>query len=554
MDLIRKLLPDTSYLSRSHHIPLLDWVDKVSINLRGRKYSFHKHEYLRDIMEDAHPDQTYEKAAQVGISTSVLIKSLYVAEHLGKKTVYYFQDDGAVSDFSADRAEPMIQSTLYLQGRVGGVNRVGLRRIGPGSLYFRGLFTKGKVKSVDADYIVLDELDEAKPSHIQFATDRLMHSDLQWVTALSQPSIPGFGISKRFQDTDQRFFHLKCPSCGEWNCLELNWQSDPAANFIPIAGRRKKQYPEGATHYRGCKKCQKPLDMKVGKWVAKRPNALKRGYHLSQLYTQIKPPEAPNIATMLWSLYEDKKRSQAGLENFTISVLGFPFSGANARVNDELLDFMEQDYQFAFKGTGCFMGVDQGDVLTIVVGMCSGQYFKILYAEETESWKRLPYLMSQFGVMHCVVDAQPNKNSAKEFAIHHRDRVSIQYFGGKELKKGEELYEGKIVVPTVTADRTETLDGAIDRMEMGLVHLPSRSKATGSALSTIEDIRRHLKQLITKNEEGANGITKKVYLRGNGIENHYGMALNSALISAYGLGFNSPGPMVLPVFRGYGNA
>lgn len=554
MEFIRDLLPDTSYLSRSHHMPLLEWVDKVAINLRGHKYSFKKHEYLKDIMADSHPDQTYQKAAQVGISTSVLIRSLYVAEHLGKKTVYYFQDDGAVSDFSSDRAEPMIQSTLYLQGRVGGTNRVGLRRIGPGSLYFRGLFTKGKVKSVDADFIILDELDEAKPSHIQFATDRLMHSDLQWVTALSQPSIPGFGISKRFEDTDQRHFFIRCPSCGEHNCLELNWQSDPAVNFIPISGKQKKKYPDGATHYRGCKKCQKPLDMRVGEWVAKRPGALKRGYHLSQLYTQIKPPEAPNIATMLWKLFEDKRRSQAGLENFTISVLGFPFSGANARVTDELLDFMEADYQLAFKGTGCFMGVDQGDTLTIAIGMCSGQYFKVLYAEETESWKRLPYLMSQFGVRCCVIDAQPNKNSAKEFAINHRDRVYIQYFGGKELKKGEELYEGKTVVPVVTGDRTETLDGMIDRMEAGLVHLPSRKKSTGSALNTIEDIRRHLKQLVTKNEEGANGITKKTYLRGNGIENHYGMALNSALIAAYGLGFNSPGPMVLPVFRGYGNA
>ena len=78
-----------------------------------------------------------------------------------------------------------------------------MKQINAGSLYFRGLFSKGKAKSVDADAIFLDELDEAKKDNIQFAMDRLLHSDLQWVHALSQPSFPGEGIDERFVESDQ---------------------------------------------------------------------------------------------------------------------------------------------------------------------------------------------------------------------------------------------------------------------------------------------------------------------------------------------------------------
>lgn len=511
--------------------------------LRGKRYSLYKHEYLTQILSDTHPYQVFRKAAQVAISTTVLIKSLYVSDHLGRKVVYYFQDDSAVSDFSNDRCQTMIEESSYLTGRMRGINNVGLKQLGPGSLFFRGLFTRGKVKSIDCDFIVLDELDEAKPENVAFAIDRLMHSDLQWVCALSQPSVPGAGIDAEFSDTDQHFWHLICPSCGEYNCLELNFPD----NLLGIADIQKKSFPEGATHYRGCKKCGARLNPGAGEWVAKYPSRLRRGYHLSQLYTQIKPPAFPNLGTKFVREYEDYRRSQNRLARFMISVLGFPYAGGNARVTDELLELCEGDHGFSYSESGAFMGVDQGDTLTITVGILSGGRLLTVHAEETEDWGRLDFLMSQFGVRYCLIDAQPNKHSAKAFCARYPGRASIQYFGGKELKRGEELHEGKTVVPTVTVDRTVSIDGMIDRMEGGFIALPSRKKCSGAALSNLEDVRRHLKNLVARTEETAGGLLKKQYLRGS-IENHYGMSLNSMVLAAYELGMASAGPTVMPVF------
>jgi len=547
---LTRILPTEKFLPTSRRLTVPEWIVRAQIMLRGKHYNLAGHEYLHDIIHDHSPDQVFEKAAQVGISTVVLIKSLYVAEHLGKKAIYFFQDDAAVSDFSNDRALSMLQESPYLKNRVRDINNVGLKKIGPGSLYFRGLFTKGKAKSVDGDMVVLDEVSEMKEEHRALALDRVMHSNLQWVFALSQPNLPGDGIDAEFATTDQHYWHIMCPSCGHDNCLEHEFLE----TFRPIPSKLASGFPEGATHYRGCSKCEAKLNMKAGKWIAHQPTKRRRGYHLSQLYTQIRPAGFPNYATKVMTEYEESRRSQAKMARFVISILGFPYGGGAARVHDELLNACEGSYGFTHAGTGAYMGVDQGDVLTIAIGIRSGVRFKFLYFEETESWNRLDELMTRFGVEYCIIDAQPNKWNAKEFAAKHPRRVSIQYFGNTELRQAVELHESKWEINSVYVDRTESIDGFIDKMEIGLIEFPARAQTdSGLHLSRLEDMRRHLKKLIVKYEPRANGLMVRTYIRGPNIENHYGMACNSASIAAFEFG-REPGPMCMPVFRQVANA
>lgn len=71
-----------------------------------------------NIDAESRPDQTFLKGAQVGISTVVLLKALYVCDELDKKAIYFFQDDNAVSDFANDRCDPIIQNSPYLSSRI----------------------------------------------------------------------------------------------------------------------------------------------------------------------------------------------------------------------------------------------------------------------------------------------------------------------------------------------------------------------------------------------------------------------------------------------------
>lgn len=520
-----------------------DWLRYATIILRGEPYSLKRHEYLEQIIHDPSPDQTFLKAAQVAISTLVLLKSIYVAEYLGKKAIYFFPDDASVSDFSNDRCTPMLRNSPYLRSRVKDINNVGLKQVGDGSIYFRGLFSRGKTLSVDADFVILDEVSEMKDEHRALAHDRVMHSDLQWVHALSQPNIPGHGIDYEFATTDQHYWHIKCDACGFKNCMEIDFP----ANLIPIPSNKSKTFPEGATHYRGCSKCLARLNMANGVWISHQPSRKRRGYHLSQLYTQISPPGFPNYASKVMAEYEDSRRSQAKMSRFTISILGYPYGGGTARVTDELLNRCEGDYGVTYSDVGAYMGVDQGDTLTISIGVRSGERLKFVWFEETEHWRRLDELMERYGVHYCVIDAMPNKHSAKQFASKYPGRVSIQYFKQGPQTKRQEVYEGECNIEVINVDRTESLDSTIDKMENGSIQFPSRSLVSGALLSVVEDVRRHLKKLIVRYEYQDNGSVRRTYIGGANIENHYGMAVNSTAIAAFEYGGNY-GPMVLPVF------
>ena len=551
--------PPANFVPIKKRMPIWGWIKQCEIKVKGCiPYTTKGCEYLDQIILDDDPDQTWEKAAQVKISTWVLAKSLYVCEHLGLKALYFFQDDAAVSDFSNDRCLGMLQGSPYLMKQVRDINNVGLKRIGNGSLYFRGLFTKGKAKSVDGDFVIFDEVSEMNEKHRQLAKDRVMASNLQWIHALSQPDLPGHDIDFEFQSTDQHYWHLVCPSCGyKDNVLEMDFVA--GKNFLPVPEKLRagSSFPEGATHYRGCSKCGARLDPAKGIWVAHQPSRNRRGYHLSQLYTSIKPPKFANYASHIMNEYAESKRSQDRLSRFFISILGYPYAGGAARVTDDLLNSCEgpesEHYPWSYQEVGAFMGVDQGDNLTVSIGIRGGLNFYFSYFEETRDWDRLDALMAQFGVHYCVCDAQPNKYPAKEFAARWPGRVSIQYFAGKDLKMGEEPHKDeKTMIPYVTVDRTESIDNFIDKMEAGLIRYPARRLCESLPLSRLEDVRRHLKELIVRYDTDKSGRTQKTYARGPNIENHYGMSCNSATLAAYTFG-SQAATTVLPVFRRINN-
>ena len=106
----------------------------------------------------------------------------------------------------------------------------------------------------------------------------MAHSEFKEVWKLSNPTLPDYGIDKAFQETDQRYWLLKCQKCGEHTCLE-------------------DTFPDCLVEFRGrvirlCQHCRdKELHPSIGQWVAKKPSITdKRGRHYSQLFSQFVDP------------------------------------------------------------------------------------------------------------------------------------------------------------------------------------------------------------------------------------------------------------------------
>ena len=542
------LSPDAAERLRpKDKIALKEWTSKVDYTIDGNPCDLSRIPYVRGIYDDDCTTYVFRKGSQVAVTSWALAKALHGADELGMRWIYFLPTDTEMDDFVADRVKGVFDASEWLRGRLGNTDNIGLKKVGGGLVYFRGLWTKRRAKSVPADGLIFDEVDEINPENIAFGEDRVLASKWQVKIYLSVPSFSNYGIDKLFQDTDRRFLLIKCAKCGEWANIDEEFPN----NFLEIPQTQKKTFPDGAKYYRGCRQCGARLAMDSGEWVAQRPGERRHGYHVSRLYTLSSPPDYANPATFIMHEYQKSLSSQYERGRFVIAFQGMPFDGEGARINDELLESLEEDQGFLYAGQGCFMGVDQGDNLDISIYTRIGDRLALIYCEHTQEWGRLDMLMERYNVVMAGVDGNPNRNNAKRFAAKWKKRAFIQDFTGDELKDKLALFEGKDSCRWVTVERTQSLDSTVDFIDGRRLILPDRTRLSGKDQAAYERYRSHLCNLKSKLEDTPKG-RRVVYLRN--IANHQGMALNTARIAAFELGVKAPTTGTMPIFMKWGNA
>ena len=199
-----------------------EWAESSSIILDGRPFTFDRHEYLRVPYEDRHPDQVEMKATQLGLTSMAMLRAMYAARYGNYRGILYlFPLKSDVLDFSKGRISPLIADNPETIGRwVTDTDAAGIKKIWNTFLYLRGMVSRVGLKSIPVDLITFDELDEAPQKAVDKAQERMGHSELKESLKLSNPMLPDYGIDKAFQETDQRYWLVKCPSCGHYTCLE----------------------------------------------------------------------------------------------------------------------------------------------------------------------------------------------------------------------------------------------------------------------------------------------------------------------------------------------
>lgn len=557
MNLIRDILPEgaAERLRPKDPMSFLAWTQAADFSIDGNRFNLDRVPWLREIAEDDARVLVFRKGSQVAVSSFSLAKVMWGADQLGQRWIYFLPTDDEMDDFVADRVEKTIAESDYLTSRLGKTDNRGLKHLGPGLFYLRGLWTKRRAKSVPADGLVFDEVDEQKPENIAFGEDRVLASKFQNKIFLSVPSFSRYGIDALFADTDQRFFLHKCPSCGEWNSLDEDWPH----NFLEVPRNLKKSFPDGATHYRGCRWCGARLNIRDGVWIAKNPEKRTRGYHLSRLYTLTCPPDYPNVATYLWEEWQRAQGDSERLGRFIIAFRAMPFDGEGARLTEERLLELESGHGFLYSGRGTVMGIDQGNKLHVSIYVIeSGQRLRLIYCEVTQDWDRAADLFRRFGCYVAGIDRGPGVHSARGLAARFKGRAYLISYGNDEIESNpgepikrrvkQDLHKGKIPVPWCTVDRTNTLDDTTEFVDGAYLSLPDRGVLTGADLRSYEEFRLNITNLKWKFEDTPSG-RRRVYIKS---ENHHGMGLNYARIAAFELGVKPPAPDVSPVWMPMG--
>jgi len=452
--------------------------------LDGKAFSWDHHEYLIEPYRDAHPFQVEMKAAQLGLTTKAILRALYLCRYGDVRGVLYlFPSRTDVLDFSRSRVAPLIEENPETIGKwLRDTDSAGLKQVGNAFLYLRGMQSRVGLKSIPVDFTVFDELDEAPQNAMDMAMERMGHSEHRLVLQLSNPTLPDYGVDKAFQETDQRYWLLRCEKCGEHTCLE-----DTFPECLLDRGDRV---------IRACQKCQEELNPSIGEWVAKRPRINeKRGYHYSQLFSHFIAP-----GDILHQF-----RTTNNLTDFYNLKIGVAYVEAQNRLTiQEVLCLCGTDGVGSEDREPCFMGVDQGKDLHVVLGRKHAQKAgKVVHLGVYKGWEELDRLMRNFNVSRCVVDALPEQRNARAFANRFPGKVFLNYYN--EHQKGSYAWNEKELI--VRCNRTESLDASHREILDRMVVLPKECEMTRIFAEHCHNVAKKLQ------EDEETGSKRYVYVK-----------------------------------------
>jgi hypothetical protein len=492
-------------------------------------WSFRFFPWLREMHDSDAEENIGMKAAQVGYTETMLNRAFFYMDIKGLNVLYLLPAaDPDASDFSARAFDPALEMSPHLNAMFNDVRNVGHKRAGSANLFVRGTKSRTGLKSIPAALLIFDELEEMVQQNLFLAEERT-GGQLEWQKwKISTPKIEDAGIHALFKASTQEHFLFRCHSCSK--LIEFKFPESlviTATSLLDLDGIRKSHYQ--------CTECkavltheEKEFYLKDGIWVPNNKSE-RRGFSINRMYSSAKSGMAPKFAEMYLKSLEDPWAEQ---ELFN-SWIGIAHVVKGGQIND-------QDLQNMLKGhrTGEYnpdrlivMGVDVGTYFHFEVceyAIHDGPTYdintnaraRVIESSKVRNPEDLDLLMQRYPIRMCVIDANPEKRTALNFANRHPGRVKLCYYGrgvnGKTIKESEDDNE-----PTITVDRTAWLDISLGRVKKGTVDYP---------LDTTLETKAHLKALVRIFEKDVDGNPIARWVNGNK-DDHAAHARNYAEIA-----------------------
>lgn len=392
--------------------------------------------YLREPM-DAATDKRTEMvvmmfSSQVGKSEALLnIMGYYVDQEPSPQLMLQPTVEMAEA-FSKERIDPMFRASPGLSGKLEdgkdgrGTSRkssttIRMKQFPGGYLALVGANSPAGLASRPIRVLLCDEVDrygttkEGDP--LKLAIQRTQNFSNRKIVLVSTPTINGISrINDYFERSDQRYYFVPCPHCGEeivldWDCVK--WDKDEEGNSLP----------ETAAMF--CPKCGAKIrgafkpDIKMlqdGRWKATNPHSKIKGYHINALYSPW-----VNLCDLVEEFVTVTHNSDShGLMEFVNLKLGEPWE--ERRQNEGLWEHLHMRREYYVDDEklpeGVLIltaGVDvQRDRLECtIIGWGIGREawgieHRVIYGspEEPSTWELLDGVLQRQYVMHNDVNVQ----------------------------------------------------------------------------------------------------------------------------------------------------
>lgn len=493
-------------------------------------WTFKYHPWLEGMHTSTAPINIGQKSAQMGYTETVLNVTFYKIDIERVNCLYVLPAKTPdASDFSASRFDAALELCPYLKNLFQDVKNVGHKRAGSANLYIRGSRSRSGLKSIPVAFFVLDELDEMDQDNVPMVYERASGQVEKQGWEISTPTVPETGINARFQLSTQEHFYFPCPHCSKY--IQLKFPD----NIIITADHLND--PRIHDTHLICNECKGILDHKSkpdyigkGKWVAEYPGRDMRGFYVNQLYS---PTVAPHE---LADAFLRAQTDPAAEQEFYNSKLGLAHTVAGARVTEEQINACIGPYEKLPSAQGVrqliTIGIDVGkrlhceiDAWDIPVNaplndINSYARPKVIWQGTRLHFEELDDLMRKYAVNFGVIDANPDRRKAFEFAQRWWNLIKLCTYSRsvntRQVVLTPETDQG------ITVDRTSWLDLSLGRFHRGKEGIMLPTNVDYEYKKNVTNLVR----VYSKDDDG-NPIAeyKKVG------EDHYGHARNYAEIA-----------------------
>lgn len=478
--------------------------------VQGNRFSFHEHEFQRQIIKDTSSRIAIRKCSQVGLSEVMVQKLLAMASSMRHvRIIFTLPTKEMATSFSKDRIDGAIeQSDFYGSLTTAGSNSASQKKIGSCHIYVAGTFGANQAISVPAEIVICDEVDFSNPVVLGKLNSRLRHANIvdehgyRGIKYMfSTPTVDGYGVDLEFQKGDQQYYLCKCEHCETWVRPEFQdfrvpgWDDD-ITNFSREDSYDPK-YQLTDTTIR-CSSCSKNLFSSLinpdrRQWVAAFPGRHERSY-------QVSPWDVPTYNTP-----NEVMRQIQGYplkSDFYNFVLGLPFSDANNSFNtsDEHRIHVTKSETLSYLSSLVLnymvMGMDVGKTCHLSVGLAIGRTLHVVWLEKIENSRHspaTPEILARYDFYRCVqmcVDSGPDITLVNNLTSARPDMRAVVYVRNIS---GPKLFEEKSSEPVVNVDRTKSLTYLLTKHNSGDIYYPKNHPLLDEVfqhLRTTKKIRR----------------------------------------------------------------
>lgn len=336
--------------------------------------------YLRE-PQDAVTDKATEMvvmmcSSQIGKSEFLLNVAGYYADQEPSPQLMLMPTVEACEAFSKERLEPTFQYSPGLRGKLedgkdgrGSAKKssttIRMKHYPGGYIAMVGANSPAGLASRPIRVLLGDEVDrygvtkEGDP--LKLAIQRTTNFHNRKICLVSTPTTKEASkIYEWWLKSDQRYYHVPCPHCGELQKLawgQVRWDKDAAGVSVPETARYHCAACDGVM--RGAGKPPQAM-LEAGVWIAQNPDSKIKGYHVNSLYSPW-----VELASLVAEFVEaNKTKDRKGLMEFINLKLGEPWEDQANDYDYELLHRTRREYYDAPLPDGVLMltiGADTQD-------------------------------------------------------------------------------------------------------------------------------------------------------------------------------------------------